>query len=438
MTKFKKNIKKILAWAGIVSVILFALSSNFVSTKAAVLFQTGDIFRGKNLTTSQANYSDPAAVSNGQRVRLNMLVWNQGSDPATNTIATFNLSSATQPQSTITADGGVQVSDVVVLNPGGTSLNLVSGSGKLYGPGCPSGCNLTDSQITSGVAVGTVNSGGTSSFQITFEVDVAGTVATNPTFRSGNIFDGGNRSRDIFPWGDPIPANPGEVIEFRTTVINDGDSQAANTIVRAQLPNTLGLSLITTSFVSADSTQIVSDTATVNVSGQEPQRLTYLPGHARKVGPGCQGNGCTISDDIVSTGVNIGNVDPGVTNSYQVMFKAILTNYVVTPTPSPTPTATPTETPTATPTASPTPTATPTSTPTGTPTPTPSATPTITPTPTSTPTSTPTPTPSPVPQVLAAQTPPVLPKTGASEVIALGSIVMAPVGFFLYKKFRLV
>lgn len=88
------------------------------------------------------------------------------------------------------------------------------------------------------------------------------------------------------------------------------------------------------------------------------------------------------------------------------------------------------ETPTPTPTATPTPTIT------ITPTPTPTATPgpTATPTPTSTPGPTPTPTP---PQVLGAEAPKVLPKTGFPAESLLGfSVITGSLGWYIFRRFR--
>src|SRR5258708_6173660 len=291
---FKKlDLSKIVGIITVLVLVIFIATPILFKALAAVSFEGGDIFEGKNLTTS-SNFSDPVTATPGQTIRLNLLIENQGGDPATNTKVNFDLSNATNPKATITADGGINQSDGVVINPSGASLSLISGSGKLYGPGCATGCALTDNQINSGVAIGTVNSGGVQSFQIILDLNVNGVSTNQPVFRSRNIFDGGDRTTRLVDWQDPIPANPGDTIEFRTTVINDGTVNLNNVMVRAELPSDLSLSLIPRSFVSGDGAQTVSDTATVNISGTQPQLLIYLPGHARKIGPGCPGGGCPL------------------------------------------------------------------------------------------------------------------------------------------------
>lgn len=171
-------------------------------------------------------------------------------------------------------------------------------------------------------------------------------------FRSGNIFDGGNRTDRVVDWQDPIPADPGEVIEFRVLVQNDGNENANNTTVKVDFPSTLSNTLVSTVHITSTNTTAVSDTVTVNVSGSTGQLHTLIPGHTKMYGPGC--NPCTLPDSIDGAGVTIGPVAPGTSNSFQVLFKAYVTNKPPSPTPTPTPTATPTATPTPTPTATPT------------------------------------------------------------------------------------
>ena len=200
-------------------------------------------------------------------------------------------------------------------------------------------------------------------------------------FKGGNIFDGGNRTDRLIDWQDPIPADPGEVIEFRIYVENISDAPVSNVSVRAEFPTSPALNLVTTAHISANGANTVSDTVTVNVSGFIPQIHALIPGHTQMYGPNC--TPCTLPDTVTTSGISIPSVLPGAQNSYQVLFKAYVSNNQSTPTPTPTatPTITPTPTATATATATSTPTATPTATPTITPTPIPTATPTITPTP---------------------------------------------------------
>ncbi|MEP7166799.1 MAG: hypothetical protein ABI758_02360 [Candidatus Woesebacteria bacterium] len=373
--------------AALILAVGFLFQPIFLLVRAAgASFGTGDFVDGKNLSTSETTYHDPVtaldAESDGHSVRMRIKVVNKGSEAASNTKVSFDLSNPRNPSASVWADGVAKVTDTLTLTPSGSVLHFVSGSGKKYGPpDCLNGCVVGDEVISNGISLGTVNPGEAQSYQVTIQFDIEGAPSTGETrtyFRSGPIFDAGNRTDRLTDWEDPVAADPGEIVEFQTKVINDGQSVAKNVIVRAELPITYATQIIAKSFVSSSTADTVSDTAAVNVSGTQGQRLVYLPGHALKYGPGCV-SGCALPDSIYTTGVSIGDVAVG--EQYQVTFKVIVSNVL----PSPTPTVTPTPTPTASP--SPTPTVSPTPTPTASPTPSPS----VSPTPTASPSPTPTP-----------------------------------------------
>lgn len=321
-------------------VVSLALVGAFLSNSfafAATNLSGGDILQGKNITASETTYHEGVTADNGDKVRFRVRVVNQGTENATNIKVKFNLGSGTAPTVTLTSDNAGSQTDFVNLNPGGASLAFVSGSGLKYGPpSCANGCATGDDIVGTGVNIGTLEPGEVKSYQLSIEANVVGTPGTqlNPVFRGGNIYDGGNRIDRTTDWGDPIAADPGEVIEFRVQVINDGTGKANGTSVKAVLPSTPSTSIKTTAFVSAASADTVSDIATVNVSGTVGQVLVYLPGHTIKWGPGCV-NGCAMPDGITVHGITVGDVDPGATNSFQVTFKATVSN-VVEATPNPT------------------------------------------------------------------------------------------------------
>lgn len=422
-------------------------------------FAGGNIVDAKNVTDNNPSYIDPVSADNGDVVRVRLQVTNLGDEAALNTTVAYNLSNPLSPKASVKADGTSEKSDYVNINPSGASLDFIEGSGKKYGPECPSGCAISDDVVGSGINLGTVHPGDLNSYQLSIEANVIGVPTGNgsgATFRSGNIFDGGVTGVN---WADPVTVNPGQVVEFRVTVINDGSETANNTVVRASFPGSASNPIVPTVFVSAEGVTQVTDNFTINVSNGSNQKLNYWEGHAIKWGPGCV-SGCPLPDNIYVEGVNIGNVAPGVTNSYQVVFKAYLTETTPTPTSSPTPTST------------------------ATPTPTPTSTPTITPTATPTTTSTPTGEPNScggtcgsnsncqgnyfcfiesgktsgfcrnpqcaqetdcacnavatTPPVLGQTAPPILPKTGGSVAAQVGLFGIIALGVYLFKKFRLI
>lgn len=316
----------LLSLFGVLIAILVPVGILSVQADGPVL-RSGNIVDGKNVTNSDASYIDPVSASLDQKVRLRLLVMNEGQASASNVQVKFNLGSGTAPTATITSDNAGSQTDFVNINPGGTNLQLVSGSGKKYGPpDCLAGCSVGDEVAGAGITLGTVEPGAEKSYQVTVEADVKGQSATNrPVFRGGNIFDGGNRTSGTVDWQDPIPAQAGEVIEFRVVIANIGDAPAGNVNVRAELQqDPPANSLISRVFISGGGAETVTDTATIRVSGGS-QVLSYIPGHTRQFGPGCE-QGCNIADGVAFHGIDVGTVQPGENNSFQVAFKAYVSN----------------------------------------------------------------------------------------------------------------
>lgn len=329
MKGFLKYLKIGIILAGISFLTALVPFSPLRTLASGTSFSGGNILEGRNVTTGESDFHDPVNASADQHVKMLVRVVNQGSEDAQNTKVKFDLSNGIAPSVQISADNAGTQSDGLTLSPGGASLELVSGSGKKFGPGCDSGCAVGDEIASGGVSLGTVAPSETSSFQVGIEFVVKGTPSGggSVTFRGGEFFDGGNRTQRLVDWQDPIPANPGDVIEFRVKVVNDGTARAENTSVRVEFPTVDSTTLTPRAFISGSGASEVSDAATVNVTGSVPQGFSYIGGHARMFGPGCNGaDGCPLPDGIAVHGVTIGAVDPGETNSFQVAFKVNVTN----------------------------------------------------------------------------------------------------------------
>ncbi len=324
----------------------------------------------------------------------------------------------------------------------------------------------------------------------------------NAILRGGQFLKVRNNTTQT-AWADSLTIQPFEVAEFILKITNDGQNPARNVKIKANLAANNLLTHNPTVILQADNAPQISDSVSITSSlpFHLSYKLGHatLIGNTQLYN--CP-TGCLIPDSFYLSPLNLGTVDPGESLTIQVGFKAdIIPAATATPTltPTPTPTATPTMTPTATPTSTPTgtptntPTATPTMTPTGsptaTPTPTVTPTPTITPTPTATATPTVTPTGTPVlqcnsvctssgqspinnapngmtcyipsgqttgnfrnpscviesdctcavPQVLSAETPKELPKTGTEVLPLLAAMpLLTSGGLYLRKRFRLV
>lgn len=159
-----------------------------------------------------------------------------------------------------------------------------------------------------------------------------------------------------------MSADPGNIIEVRVVVRNEGAMTANHVQVIGHVPEVLGTEHIFSATIQAPygGGTSITDTARVTITDGSDQTFRYEPGHARIFGVtnlfNCP-SGCPLDDLIASTGLEIGNVGPG--ESVQVAFKARMTNLIaVTPTPTPTIVPTITPTPTGVPTITPTPTVT--------------------------------------------------------------------------------
>lgn len=133
---------------------------------------------------------------------------------------------------------------------------------------------------------------------------------------------------------DPASANAGDTLSFRVRIHNPGEVCLTNVNVKAVLPSGSNTAHTSTVTIWADNatTNYISDTATVNLSSS--QSFTYVPGSAQLLdNSGVTGN---LSDSIVTTGVNIGNVCVSVGNQRFVQFQAKV-SVPANPTPTPAP-----------------------------------------------------------------------------------------------------
>jgi len=150
--------------------------------------------------------------------------------------------------------------------------------------------------------------------------------------------------------GDPIDADPGNVIEFRIVALNASpDTIAENVNVKASIPATPTRTLVASATVSASNGAAITDTATVRLVSGSDQGFEYVPGHVRIFSNSCP-DGCFASDEIVNGGVSVGNL--AYNESAQVFFKAFVTNVVVVE-PSPSPSVAPSPSPSIAPSPSP-------------------------------------------------------------------------------------
>ncbi len=198
------------------------------------------------------------------------------------------------------------------------------------------------------------------------------------SIEGGNFLTGFNNTIQEGTWRDPVNAEPGQIIEFRVVVHNQGDEPANNIQVLADIPQDPATQLTARTIIrpSYFGASDVTETLTINVLGGTAQGMRFAPGHTRFFGVTSLFNcpqGCDIGDNVVNGGMEVGNIAPGET--IQIGYKAGLTN-VVAPSPSPSPSISPSPSPSVSP--SPSPSVSPSPTPSVSPTPSPSPVGTVT------------------------------------------------------------
>jgi uncharacterized repeat protein (TIGR01451 family) len=145
-------------------------------------------------------------------------------------------------------------------------------------------------------------------------------------------------------WNDPISADAGDVLMFSVYYHNGVNyTTANNTRMRVSIPSTTGTQIVSTAYLWADNAENatasnpLTETGTVNLSSS--QKLEYITGSAkwypnqadwRYNSPTAFPSGQS-GDEIVGSGVNIGNIEGCWEFSGYVNFRVRVTNVVYNP-----------------------------------------------------------------------------------------------------------
>ncbi len=166
-------------------------------------------------------------------------------------------------------------------------------------------------------------------------------------------------------WASSVSANPGDVVQFKAELDNQGAEPAHNVRVRADFPQGVsGTSVSSTIHVVADNAGEITMSVPVNVAcplgGTCTLGLTYFPGHAVLIQH--PGNAQSTIESIGGGGwVSVGDLDNASNAFDEVLFKATVVQSVnqaspppsIPPSPSPSPSVSPSPSPSPTPTALP-------------------------------------------------------------------------------------
>lgn len=301
---------------------------------------------------------DKTQVTPGESLQYVVTVRNDGTQNLTNVRVNQNfISQVTYVNGSTTAEKNNQTINVPDNWTGSGGFNfgtLTPGqTGYLKFTATVSGSAAVGSSLQNAVAIVTDQTGSVGQAH-TVTVVSANQVAV---LRGGDFLKVTNNTLQN-GWNDSVTVGPSDVVEFLTKISNDGQFDARNVKLSANLPSSPATIQNPSVTLSADNAQSVTDSVTVQ--GFQPFWFVFKIGHATLFGNtelyNCP-TGCRIPESFYLSPLNLGTVKPGESASIQVTFKAdIFTPGTPTVTPTPTPTPTPTVTPTPTPTVTPTPT----------------------------------------------------------------------------------
>ncbi len=147
-------------------------------------------------------------------------------------------------------------------------------------------------------------------------------VASAAQVDGGNIYYSQNVTQNS-AFGDPTSANPCDTVLYRVRLHNGGPEVLDNVNVRIDMPSNEGTSFSSTATTTASNgvPAVVSDTASVTSSATT--RISFVPGSAQLLDAN-HGVISSLSDSLVTTGVDVGSVGVSTQQIRFVQFRASL------------------------------------------------------------------------------------------------------------------
>jgi hypothetical protein len=180
----KKNFALAIASMTILGTTLFP---NFALADSTAVFLSGDIMTAGNRTTRIIDWGDPVDAKPGEVIEFRIVAQNTAPNSvARNVVVKASLPSTPattlKASGTITADNAATVSDTVTVNVTGgeqQAFAYIPGHVRVFSKSCPSGCNMPDNILTSGIKVDDIAWG--EGAQVLFKAYVTNTPPTTPT-----------------------------------------------------------------------------------------------------------------------------------------------------------------------------------------------------------------------------------------------------------------
>ncbi|RJO60710.1 hypothetical protein C4544_04535 [candidate division WS5 bacterium] len=183
----KKIISKQVAVLSVIALVVAFLFPILAKAQNPASFLGGNIMTGTNNTSGDGTWIDPVSASPGEVIEFRVVAQNQTPGVTINNVkVSANLpaerSVSPTASATVTGDNASAVTDTVVVNVVGGSQQgfaYIPGHGRLFSPGCPSGCDVGDEVVSGGLNVGSLGPG--ESTQVLFKAYVTNIVSATPT-----------------------------------------------------------------------------------------------------------------------------------------------------------------------------------------------------------------------------------------------------------------
>lgn len=269
------------------------LPANIAASGPKFNFQPGDyeLLRGANSSKGETSWHDPVTAATNDTISVLAYYHNGVLDTvAHNTKIRVQL--PTSPSTILilngylTADNAAQITDTFTVNTNENStLEYILGSTNWYPNGSQTPTHLADGITTTGVNLGDIQGCWQFSGYVIFQVKIKGPGIPNITIDkkvANSTKESGSQN-----WVDQNTADPGDTLAYRLYFANSGTATAENVIVKDNLP----------AYVS------------------------YMSGTAKLYTNATGTGGQILPDAITTTGISLGNIEPGAENSGYIVFK---------------------------------------------------------------------------------------------------------------------
>jgi uncharacterized repeat protein (TIGR01451 family)/LPXTG-motif cell wall-anchored protein len=240
-----------------------AASSTYADSMSLVAGHTYTVFMYYHNDASSSLNASGAGIAHGAYIRTALPNIVSGSNEAGAYIGASN------------ANPTEVYDDVTLTSTSALDINYVPGSAHIYNQGPINGDTLPDSIATTGTPLGyySLTDGGT----LPGCNQYAGYVTYNFTATSSSYtFNKQVSKHGANTWGKTYAAQPGETVDYLLEYRNTGTENNNNVVIKDQLP-----------------------------AGE-----TYIPG-STTYGNATFPNGTKATDDVTTTGINVGNYGPG-------------------------------------------------------------------------------------------------------------------------------